>query len=95
MPDRLNIGAAMQNFQFSEVLCDLYNTVGRIEKLKLGQGVPTNVELAASSQVLVLRLEPLQPLATADCAAIANEMVGFTVRTGIPLFITTGKKPQE
>ncbi len=95
MPDRPNIGAAMKEPRFREDFCDLFNTVQRIEQHMASEGAPTHFDVVSTSVVLAMKAQSLQPRATTDFAPIANEMVGFTARTGIPLFITAGDEPQE
>ncbi len=95
MPDRPNVGVAMKDSRFREDLCDLYNTVQRVERHMANEGVPIRFNVVSASVGLAMVAQFPQLQATADFAPIANEMVGFTVRTGIPLFITAGEKPQE
>lgn len=88
MPERkTQFYSAMKSPWFRETLCDLFNTVQRIES-SIGEGVSSSkLETTEPAKGLVLNLESGKDQHHLIPAEAANEAVGFTSRSGIPLFI--------
>lgn len=82
------IAKAMQSPWFRETLCDLFNTTQRIERQLLKQKPSAKISvLAQCPNALVLDISSQEPQTLKTFAPLANELVGFTSKTGIPLLI--------
>lgn len=89
MPEtKPELGQAMQRPNFRETLCDLFNTVQRIEVIIGESAAKSELGLTEPAHGLTLALKSNDPQPDLVPTNVVNEAVGFTSRRGIPLFVS-------